>query len=72
MARRNNAPYWIKAHYGGKCSNAKRGRPVKKGEEILYYPGTRTFLCCYEPCGQQAQRDMDAERQDEATYHGSW
>lgn len=70
MARRSNAPYWIKSHYGGKCS--KCGRGVKKGEDILYYPTTKTFLCCYEPCGQQAQRDMDAERQDEAMYHGSW
>ena len=64
---RSTAPYWITAHYGGKCSKCQR--PVKKGEDILYYPATKTFLCCYEPCGQQAQRDMDAERQDLDTMH---
>lgn len=67
---RSNAPYWIKAHYGGKCSQCGRG--VKKGEDILYYPATRTFLCSWEPCGQKAQREMDAEKFDEAMYHGSW
>jgi hypothetical protein len=45
---------------------------VKKGEDILYYPATRTFLCSWEPCGQKAQREMDAEKFDEAMYHGSW
>ena len=69
MSRRSNAPYWITAHYGGKCSNPQCGRGVKKGEEILYYPATKTFLCCYEPCGQKAQREMDAERQDEETMN---
>ena len=64
---RSTAPYWITAHSGGKCSKCQR--PVKKGEDILYYPATRTFLCSYEPCGQQAQRDMDAEKQDLDTMH---
>ena len=72
MARRSNAPYWIKAHYGGKCSNPQCGRGVKKGEDILYYPATRTFLCCYETCGQKAQAEMDAERFDQAVYDGQW
>ena len=67
--RRSYAPYWIKARYGGQCSNPQCLRGIKKGEDILYYPATKKVLCCYEPCGQQAQRDMDAERQDEETYH---
>jgi hypothetical protein len=70
--RRSNAPYWIIARYGGRCSNPQCQRGVKKGEEILYYPATKTFLCCYEPCGRKAQTDMDAERFDEAVYAGHW
>ena len=73
MARfKSTRPYWIRANYGGKCSNPKCGRPVKKGEDILYYPATKTFLCCYEPCGQQAQRDLGADDFDQAMYSGSW
>ena len=70
--RRSDRPYWITARYGGKCSNPKCGRPVKKGEEIFYYPATRTFLCCYEPCGQQAARDLAADDQDQLMYNAQF
>ena len=69
---RSSRPYWITAHYGGKCSNPKCGRPVKKGEDIFYYPATRTFLCCYEPCGQQAERDLKADDFDQAMYQSQY
>ena len=60
--RQSNAPYWITALYGGKCFRCGRG--VKKGETILYNASTKTFLCCYEPCGQRAQRELDRKAED--------
>jgi hypothetical protein len=64
MTRRNLAPYWIRAHYGGQCSNPECRRGVKKGEDILYFPATKTFLCCYETCGQRAEREIRENAKD--------
>jgi hypothetical protein len=64
--RRNSAPYWIKARYGGKCQRCEG--PVKKGDDVLYFPDSRTLLCNRSECGPQHQRDMDAEKFDEAMY----
>lgn len=65
MAFRNRStrPYWLKAHYGGKCF--KCGRGIKKGEDIFYYPSTKAVLCSYEPCGQQASKDLAADDFDQ-------
>jgi len=68
MTRRNLAPYWIRAHYGGKCSNPQCGRGVKKGEDIFYFPSTKTFLCCYETCGQRAERKIRERAKDTQMY----
>jgi hypothetical protein len=68
MTRRNNAPYWIKTRYGGKCNRCKLG--IKKDEEALYYPATKTMLCAGQDCGRQEQRDMEANAFDEAMYSG--
>ena len=43
MARRSNAPYWIKAHYGGKCSNPKCGWWVSLDS---HRPGSLRFGTC--------------------------
>jgi hypothetical protein len=66
--QRNNAPYWIKTRYGGTCDHCKLG--IKKGEDVLYYPQGGKVLCAGQECGRQAQRDMDANRQDELTMYG--
>jgi hypothetical protein len=29
-------------------------------------------MCAGDGCGKQHQREMDAERQDEAVYHNHW
>ncbi len=68
MARlRSTAPYWLKAIYGGICSRCQG--PVKKGEDILYFPQTKRLLCAGDSCGRQHQRDMDANAFDEAMYN---
>ena len=67
MARRNNAPYWLVTRYGGKCDRCGFG--IKKGEDALYFPATRTVMCAGDGCGKAHQRRMDAERQDEETMN---
>lgn len=64
---RTRAPFWLTTKYGGKCSRCGLG--IKKGEQALYYPSTKTLLCQREPCGQQEQRNMDAEKFDETLYN---
>jgi hypothetical protein len=68
--QRNTAPYWLKTRYGGKCSRCGFG--IKKGEDALYFPATKKVMCAGDGCGKQHQREMDAERQDEAVYHNHW
>lgn len=68
--RRSNAPYWLTTRYGGICDRCKQA--IRKGEEALYYPSTRTTLCAGDSCGKQEQRDMDANAQDEAMYSGTY
>lgn len=70
MTRRSTSPYWIKTRYGGKCERCKLG--IKKGEDALYYPASKTMLCAGQDCGRQEQRDMDANKFDEAMYSGQW
>ena len=67
MGRRSNAPYWLITRYGGKCSSCGFG--IKKGEDALYFPATRTVMCAGDGCGKEHQRRMDAERQDEETMN---
>jgi len=67
MTRRSNAPYWIQTRYGGRCSRCGFG--IKKGSDALYYPVSRVLLCAGDGCGKKDQRDMDAEKADEAVYH---
>ena len=42
----------------------QRHKRNKKGDTILYNASTKTFLCCYEPCGQRAQRELDRKAED--------
>ena len=60
--RRSNAPYWIRTRYGGKCESCRYG--IKKGEEALYYPATKTILCAGQECGRRAWREMQEEAFD--------
>ena len=64
---RSAAPFWLKTKFGGSCSRCKLG--IKKGEDALYFPPSKTLLCSGESCGKQHQRDMDANAFDEQMYN---
>lgn len=50
-------PYWLDARFASVCSC---GQKIRKGDQIYYYPNGRTAVC--EKCGEQGERDMNAER----------
>ena len=60
------APFWLTTRFGGRCFRCGMG--IKKGEQALYYPASKTLLCQREPCGQRAQRDLDAEKFNRMLY----
>lgn len=41
--RIDNTPYFLAAKFAGTC--AETGQSFKKGDNILYYPGTRKAYC---------------------------
>jgi len=57
-------PFWLKAKYPGVDKN---GKHFKKGDDVFYYPNSRTFLTGEE--AKQASRDFDAAKQDEVFYN---
>lgn len=59
-------PYWMTANFPSKDS---KGRPVRKGDRVFYYPRTRTMLSGAE--AEEAARDFDAARADEE-FMGGW
>jgi hypothetical protein len=64
-ARRFGAdPKWITARYPGVASD---GTPFKKGERVLYYPNTKTFLAGAK--AEAAWRKFEAEVADEAFHN---
>lgn len=63
---RNNDPYWITAKYPGTDSD---GKPFRKGEKVLYYPLTKTFLTGLK--AEKAWREFQAAKEDEDFYSRS-
>ncbi len=63
-AARGRDPVWIKAKYPGKT---KDGTPFKKGERVLYFPNTKTFLVGSE--AEKAYREFSSQIADEAVYN---
>lgn len=53
-------PRWIKAKYAG---YDVKGRPFKRGEEILYYPRTKKIFTGKE--AEKAWKDFTSTRQDD-------
>jgi DNA-binding ferritin-like protein len=53
-------PYWMTAKYPGKDS---KGKAVRKGDKVFYYPNTKTMLTGDE--AEKASRDFDAGKFDE-------
>jgi hypothetical protein len=68
MARlyRSSEPYWTTAKFTSKCEHCSK--PVTKGQRIFYFPNSRTVLCAAEDCGDQASRQLDAEKFDQRVY----
>lgn len=64
-ARYVGDPIRIVAKYPGVDIN---GKPFKKGEEITYYPRTKTIISGVE--GEQAYRDFLSAAADEDAYMG--
>jgi ferredoxin len=62
-------PFWITTRYGGKCSSCHLG--IKKGEDALYYPGTKKLLCSGQECGRKVVQEAKANKVDEFLY-GAW
>ena len=56
-------PKWITAKFDSTDAN---GNPVKKGEEVFYYPRTKKILT--GEAAKQASRDFDAVCFDEGTF----
>ena len=67
---RSTRPFWMLAKSGGSCDSCKQG--IKKGEEIFYYPLSRTVLCNRDGCGRKADRDLRANDFDTAQMAGKW
>jgi len=62
-----NDPYWTTARFNSTDAN---GQPVRKGDRIFYYPRTRTVLS--GAAAEQASRDFESARFDEAMTTGEW
>lgn len=65
-ARYSGDPFRMKAKYPGVDKN---GRPFKKGEEVTYYPRTKTIISGKE--GEQEYRDFLSAAADEDAYNGT-
>ena len=57
-------PHWITAKYPGKASD---GTPFKKGDRVLYYPRSKTFMVGDK--AEAAMRKFEGELADEAVYN---
>lgn len=62
-----NDPYWTIARFDSPMPDGTR---IKKGERIFYYPKTKKVLA--GEAAEQAARDFEAARFDEAQYSGNW
>ena len=59
-------PYWMVAKFPGVDS---KGRPVRKGDKVFYYPRTKVMLT--GPEAEQASRDFDAAKADEDGFRAA-
>lgn len=67
MPRYIQDPYWTTAKFDSTTADGTR---VKRGDRIFYYPRTRTVLVGEH--AEQAAREFDAARFDEAMMTGEW
>jgi hypothetical protein len=64
MARMGGDQYWLRSKVPWDCG--KCGRVIAKGEQMFWYPRTRTGLCTSDNCGKAASREYEAAAADEA------
>ena len=67
MSRYSRDPYWTTARFDSKAAD---GTAVSKGTRIFYYPATKRVLV--GEAAEQAAREFEAARFDEAQYNGGW
>jgi hypothetical protein len=60
MRTRNTTPYLLKAKWPGKCSDSRCSKPIAVGEEVLYFPASRTIVC--RDCATPTLEALDDER----------
>jgi len=60
-------PRWIHARYPGKADD---GTPFKRGDLVLYWPRTKTFMVGKK--AEDAWRKFEMEVDDEEVYSRSW
>jgi hypothetical protein len=70
MARYKADPRWITTKFATNCARRECKRPIKKGENVFYYPSSKDCYCDNEDCGKQSSREFDASTMDEAIYTG--
>jgi len=66
MRHRNNDPKQMASKFPGTCAKCKK--PIKKGEEIIYFPIGREVNCV--PCGDADYRAFLSSANDEEVYNG--
>ena len=62
-ARYGGDPHWMTARFDSECSKCKR--PIRKHDEIFYFPTGKRVFCNYDQCGVKASREFEAARFDE-------
>ena len=67
MASYANDPRWINARYAGKDLH---GTPFTPGTRVLWYPKSKKILA--GEVAEQAWRDFEAAKFDEAVYRGDF
>ena len=65
MSRYRGDPRWITARFSSVCGCGKR---INKGEDILYWPSSRTAQC--KTCGEPEWQDFLSAAADEDVYNG--
>jgi len=65
MWKSSRDPYWLTTKYAAIDTD---GKPIPKGTRVFYYPNGKRFLTGEK--AEQASRDFEAARADEAAYGG--
>jgi len=59
-------PRWITARFPSRCDGCHQ--PMQAGDQIFYYPNSKTVFCNREDCGKRESRHLEAAIFDERMY----